>query len=170
MKARCPCQHCGSHLEFECDDFQPGMTTECPSCNQETELYISAPPNQPITQSAQIARCHCQHCGDLLEFDAADIGSEAICPSCGMDVPLIQSQSRPKVRSVNRAQAELQAAVRKSKANNDGWFILSFLIPIAGLVIGCWLMTKNQESDGWKCIRLCVLSLIICGIIIAATS
>jgi hypothetical protein len=39
------CQHCGGRLEFLADHI--GMTVPCPHCKQETELLLSAPPEEP---------------------------------------------------------------------------------------------------------------------------
>ena len=40
MIAKCPCQNCNGHIEFEADGFQPGTTTQCPLCKLETVLFI----------------------------------------------------------------------------------------------------------------------------------
>ena len=40
------CQHCGGHLEFLADYI--GMSVTCPHCQQETELQLQRPPDEPI--------------------------------------------------------------------------------------------------------------------------
>ena len=39
------CHHCGGHLEFLADHI--GMVVSCPHCQQETELSLLAPPEEP---------------------------------------------------------------------------------------------------------------------------
>ena len=36
------CQHCGGRVEFPAE--HAGLTTECPHCQQPTELFLAAPP------------------------------------------------------------------------------------------------------------------------------
>jgi hypothetical protein len=38
--ATCPCQLCSQKIEFETNQFQPGMTATCPHCGMETILFI----------------------------------------------------------------------------------------------------------------------------------
>ncbi len=38
--AKCPCAHCDTHLEFPVE--AAGAVVNCPSCQQETELYVPA--------------------------------------------------------------------------------------------------------------------------------
>jgi DNA-directed RNA polymerase subunit RPC12/RpoP len=49
MTAACPCQHCDTLLEFDAENFEPGMTIECPHCQMETMLFI-----QPGTQMVKL--------------------------------------------------------------------------------------------------------------------
>lgn len=39
------CQHCGGHLEYQADHI--GMVVPCPHCQQETELSLLQPPDEP---------------------------------------------------------------------------------------------------------------------------
>jgi len=39
------CQHCGGHLEYQADHI--GMVVPCPHCQQETELLLLPPPQEP---------------------------------------------------------------------------------------------------------------------------
>lgn len=43
MSAKCPCQNCNVHIEFEA--AQAGQTVVCPKCGMDTLLFIS--PVQP---------------------------------------------------------------------------------------------------------------------------
>jgi len=38
MIAKCSCQNCGDHLEFDSDGT--GLTVDCPHCGMKTQLYI----------------------------------------------------------------------------------------------------------------------------------
>lgn len=40
MIAKCSCNNCGVHIEFEADGFQPETRAECPHCHMETILFI----------------------------------------------------------------------------------------------------------------------------------
>lgn len=40
MIAKCSCNNCGLHIEFEADGFQPETRAECPHCHMETILFI----------------------------------------------------------------------------------------------------------------------------------
>jgi hypothetical protein len=49
MIVKCPCQNCSGHIEFEADEFQPGVRAECPHCKFETLLFVppvAIPPKQ----------------------------------------------------------------------------------------------------------------------------
>jgi hypothetical protein len=39
------CQHCGGHLEYQAEHI--GMVVPCPHCQQETELLLLPPPQEP---------------------------------------------------------------------------------------------------------------------------
>lgn len=51
MMAKCNCNNCSTHLEF--DTSNSGKAITCPSCGMETKLYV--PPQRP-------AGPHCIHC------------------------------------------------------------------------------------------------------------
>ncbi len=40
MIAKCSCNNCGGHIEFEAEGFQPETRAECPHCHMETILFI----------------------------------------------------------------------------------------------------------------------------------
>jgi hypothetical protein len=44
MNAKCPCQHCNGHIEFEPD--QAGQTVVCPHCGLDTTLFIPVEPTK----------------------------------------------------------------------------------------------------------------------------
>ena len=71
------------------------------------------------------------------------------CPICGT---LLEEKTE-----------KVYYAVPKSSGGNIGIYILSFLIPIAGLIIGAiWL--ANGKSDGGVCIALSIAGMILGGI------
>lgn len=71
------------------------------------------------------------------------------CPNCGT---LLEEKTE-----------KVYYAVPKSSGGNIGIYILSFLIPIAGLIIGAiWL--ANGKSDGGVCIALSIAGMIFGGI------
>jgi rRNA maturation protein Nop10 len=39
------CQHCGGHIEYPAE--LAGTTSQCPHCGQQTDLLLSAPPEEP---------------------------------------------------------------------------------------------------------------------------
>jgi hypothetical protein len=42
---KCECQHCGGHIEFPAETI--GTFAPCPHCQQETELVLPRPPEEP---------------------------------------------------------------------------------------------------------------------------
>ena len=48
MNAKSPCQHCGVSIEFEADNFEPGITSPCPACGRETELFLKLERREPF--------------------------------------------------------------------------------------------------------------------------
>ena len=53
MFAKCPCQHCNGHIEF--DVSYAGMSVKCPHCFEPTRLFI---PQTPLAQEAELATRH----------------------------------------------------------------------------------------------------------------
>ena len=43
MIAKCTCNNCGGHIEFEADGFEPDTRIECPHCHLETILFLPPP-------------------------------------------------------------------------------------------------------------------------------
>ena len=50
MLAKCPCQNCGAHIEFDAGQFEQsgatshrrlGQTVDCPHCGKATQLYLN---------------------------------------------------------------------------------------------------------------------------------
>ncbi|HTA95296.1 MAG TPA: hypothetical protein VK769_04160 [Verrucomicrobiae bacterium] len=39
-EAKCECRHCGGHIQFEVENFQPGTVVECPHCGEKTALVL----------------------------------------------------------------------------------------------------------------------------------
>ena len=78
MIAKCLCNNCGGHLEFESSNA--GQRVDCPHCGVETLLYVqqaplprSQPP--PATKSKRLAGC--PECGHQISRKAEH------CPGCG---------------------------------------------------------------------------------------
>jgi hypothetical protein len=46
MSAKCPCQNCNTHLEFDTKDA--GQTIACPNCGMDTLLFMPQKPAKPI--------------------------------------------------------------------------------------------------------------------------
>jgi hypothetical protein len=43
MTAKCSCQNCNGHIEFDCEGIQPGTVAQCPHCGMDTALFIPPP-------------------------------------------------------------------------------------------------------------------------------
>ena len=39
-ETKCECRHCGGHIKFDVENFQPGTVVECPHCGQKTALVL----------------------------------------------------------------------------------------------------------------------------------
>lgn len=50
MFVKCPCNHCGNHLEFLNDPEHDGLEIECPSCGMMTRLFVPAAPRAPTSE------------------------------------------------------------------------------------------------------------------------
>jgi hypothetical protein len=46
MTAKCSCQHCNGHIEFDPD--QAGQTIACPHCGLETALFVPSTPARAV--------------------------------------------------------------------------------------------------------------------------
>jgi uncharacterized OB-fold protein len=46
------CQHCGGHIEFPAESA--GLTTDCPHCGKQTELFLALPKEEPTIPTATI--------------------------------------------------------------------------------------------------------------------
>jgi DNA-directed RNA polymerase subunit RPC12/RpoP len=46
MNAKCSCDHCNGHIEFEPD--QAGQTIACPHCGLDTLLFLPSTPAEPV--------------------------------------------------------------------------------------------------------------------------
>jgi len=46
------CQHCHGHIEFPAESA--GLTTTCPHCGKQTELFLAAPKDEPTIPRATI--------------------------------------------------------------------------------------------------------------------
>lgn len=51
MTAKCPCQNCSNHIEF--DQSQAGTTVVCPQCGLDTMLFVPS----PLKQRRLLKRC-----------------------------------------------------------------------------------------------------------------
>ena len=52
MIVKCLCNHCGGHIEFEADGFQPGTHVDCPHCKMETLLALPVASKSVLTDSS----------------------------------------------------------------------------------------------------------------------
>src|SRR6266498_2365187 len=46
------CQHCHGHVEFPAESA--GLTTNCPHCGKQTELFLAQPKEEPTIPTATI--------------------------------------------------------------------------------------------------------------------
>jgi hypothetical protein len=51
----CPCEHCGVHIEFDAENFQPGLIVKCPKCQGETELFLKSQAIQDVVHSNAVS-------------------------------------------------------------------------------------------------------------------
>lgn len=60
--AKCPCNHCSEHLEFEAE--HAGETIACPHCGMETLLFVPQVPKPPPV-AKQATPANCPICGNI---------------------------------------------------------------------------------------------------------
>src|ERR1051325_9574109 len=53
---KCPCAHCGGHIEFPAE--ATGLSMACPHCGQTTELTapLAAAPDLPESETSRVGR------------------------------------------------------------------------------------------------------------------
>jgi hypothetical protein len=170
MSVTCPCQNCNMQLEFDAEDA--GKSGACPHCGMDTLLFIP-PPIQaefkakatPVASARTMVKCSCQRCGGNLEFDSQDAGESTSCPHCHKETTLYVPQA------IAYAAAPHSPAIQDSPAIPDSTFrtylIISALIPLVGVAIGIWMLSKNDQR-GNRCLVMSVVSIVICIIFISA--
>lgn len=84
---------------------------------------------------------YCQHCGSEVMDDAV------VCPKCGCSV----------------ASTNISAATNRSNGFAIAGFVLSFFIPLLGLIFGGVGLGKSKEFDG-NGKGLSIAALVISGI------
>lgn len=97
MITKCPCEHCGSNIEFEAE--HAGTDIECPHCSAGTRLRIP---------SIQSSLRPCLDCGHNISRSAL------ACPSCGRPQtksPLIPRARAPKSESTFNVFGKLAAVI-----------------------------------------------------------
>jgi hypothetical protein len=121
MIAKCSCNHCGGHIEFEADGFQPGTRTECPHCKMETLLFIPpAPelPNQPTSTSKKSSKVGLLVVGIIIFACVAEI---FFLKNSRQQTKLDTASSSPKQTTIEPASNSPEQTNLKPVAGAFGW-------------------------------------------------
>jgi hypothetical protein len=97
MTAKCFCNQCSAHLEFDTD--HAGEMITCPSCGMETKLYIPPPATSagaeaPVSTPAPISQGPEDPPTRLCPGCKSDIATKAnFCPKCGHRFAAAESET-----------------------------------------------------------------------------
>lgn len=150
MKKRI-CPNCGAISpinNYTCSECGAGLSqAEIVEIDNNPELL------KVDSYSSPTAGSRCPKCGGRLNKGSIS------CPSCG---EVLASGSRPASPSYH--------SYSDSDNSNIFLYVISFLIPLVGIIAGAINLTKDdpyQKSAGKTCILLGVLGPIVCGIILS---
>lgn len=103
------------------------------------------------------AKCSCQRCGQNIEFPVVMSGQDATCPHCGRETTL--TVPKPSVRKAAPDYPPVVPTTEKPVELSTIFcsYVLCFLIPIAGLGAGIYLLMKKQEKHGYICVAISIL-------------
>ena len=74
-----------------------------------------------------------------------------MCPFCGYDLTSNEGD-----------RFDFSLEEKTSKPNNIGIYILSFLIPLVGIIIGAiWLASDDKKENGGKAIFFSILGIVV---------
>ena len=106
------------------------------------------------------SKCSCQHCRGHLAFPSEMDGQSVPCPHCGR-ITLLLTPLPPiaQVRAIPQADAPAGAIPEPTLIACQ---VVSLLIPVAGIAIGVWLLTKNQVSQAAACLGLAIAGILLC--------
>ena len=148
------CCHCAEW-------FAPPMPAQDKSWRVDsvarTEPGSPASAPAPVAASApaiahQVLKIPCPHCGDRITFEAGRLGQIADCPGCGMSVGLKVPGLEPSVPTPVPAPAPAPVIVSAPAAPEDlsgavvTGYLMAFLMPIIGFLLGVYLLCKNNGS------------------------
>lgn len=104
MIAKSPCQQCGVPIEFEADNFEPGIKTPCPACGRETELFLKFEKCEPPKQN----QWHAPLVNRALENDLDGIGDNIfagcwiLAAICAVFIVVLLAQQTGSARDLMR--------------------------------------------------------------------
>ena len=124
----------------------------------------------------------CPYCGVKLNANEKDAGKESQCAFCKktFKIPHYKSNldilaelaeqevSRPLLRSSNYMETKKYRKRHDKVPNRFILCFISFLIPILGLLVGIYLLTKSSEEDrktGGYCL-VCTIAGFFIGLIL----
>jgi len=199
-ESKCVCQQCGGHIAFPsemsgqktaCPHCQRETILIVPNVNPQVRAIYPAtsptPGEQPFPKvalpgnqqsSKSESRCNCQTCGGPLTFPSEMLGQKTMCPHCQCETTLTGPGGwNPNLRPFYAPPAHRMPASEQRPPSDSipqstltACFILSLLIPIAGMACGVWLITKNETKAATGCFVAAVVSIIICVIIMSMAS
>jgi Zn finger protein HypA/HybF involved in hydrogenase expression len=166
MIAKCPCQQCGVHIEFEAEN--DGEFVACPSCGQQTRLVLPSSKPAAMKPTFGETKCNCQRCGNQIAFPVDLLNTEVECPHCHKATTLIAPTPESRVRAIPAPSVSHQTAGQPAYGELGGLVLAGYLtaifLPLIGFIIGIILLAKNRPGSGIGCIIVSV----ICGIIALA--
>lgn len=93
---------------------------------------------------------YCEYCKEIYSPRTKE------CPNCGMPTIVYNPATMSQIHNTG---------------NVDMWmYVIAFLIPIVGLILGCIQVGKNDKSGGKKLIITSIVSFILYVIVVSAIS
>lgn len=134
----------------KCGESNPENATTCLSCGESLVNVKSigvANDKKFVTQTPE----RCPNC------DRSIVGEHSVCPHCGFNFS----------KKEDFVHYEIKSDYPKSNPNT-GIYILSFLIPLAGIIIGAIWLSSDDKKEGGKTAMTWAIIGIVVGVVLSA--
>ena len=130
------CEKCGTE--------NPENTIYCNSCGAS----LSNTKITGVSENQKFIKPRPERCPNC---DKVIANRPVLCPLCGYDLTSNEGD-----------RFDFSLEEKTSKPNNIGIYILSFLIPLVGIIIGAiWLASDDKKENGGKAIFFSILGIVV---------
>lgn len=130
----------------KCGELNNLNATSCISCGASLiNASITGVSEDEKKLESQVK--HCPVCDRVLSGDVS------ACPHCGAALSKIKER-------------QYYATNSQSSVGNIGIYVLSFLIPLVGIIVGAiWLANSDRKEDGVTALALAILGIIVSAVV-----